>query len=154
MSDRLTIPLEEVRKNPLSELFGRRLGNDWIKEIAKRTEEAVSDEEQYRPNYDAGRQLCTNYEKYGCITWYEWCNANWGTKWNACNSSFTDESLYFETAWDAPEPILEKLCEMFPEENLQIESEFEEGFVKYFSNDNGLLLFEGEDELDRDEEEW
>lgn len=59
-------------------------------------------------------------ELYGDKNWYDWCRANWGTKWNAYgydkdfDYSQTD-SLWFQTAWSAPHPILQKLTEMVPE---------------------------------------
>lgn len=59
-------------------------------------------------------------ELYGDKNWYDWCRANWGTKWNAYgyeedfDYSPTD-SLWFQTAWSAPHPILQKLSDMFPE---------------------------------------
>lgn len=59
-------------------------------------------------------------EIYGDKNWYDWCRANWGTKWNAYgyqkgfDYSQTD-SLWFQTAWSAPHPILQKLSDMFPE---------------------------------------
>lgn len=52
--------------------------------------------------------------------WYDWCIANWGTKWNAygyekgCDYSNAEE-LRFLTAWAAPHPIIQRLSEMFPE---------------------------------------
>lgn len=63
-------------------------------------------------------------ELYGDKNWYDWCRANWGTKWNAYgydkdfDYSQTD-SLWFQTAWSAPHPILQKLSEMFPEIELR-----------------------------------
>lgn len=46
-------------------------------------------------------------------TWYDWCWANWGTKWNASNieRSETKSCLRygFDTAWDQPVPILRRL---------------------------------------------
>ena len=59
-------------------------------------------------------------EIYGDKNWYDWRRANWGTKWGAYgyeedfDYSQTD-SLWFQTAWSAPHPILQKLTEMFPE---------------------------------------
>ena len=50
----------------------------------------------------------------------DWRRANWGTKWGAYgyeegfDYSQTD-ILWFQTAWSAPHPILQKLTEMFPE---------------------------------------
>lgn len=52
------------------------------------------------------------------INWYEWRIENWGTKWNSKNSDdlfdLIDETgeLYFETAWNAPLPIIRKLSEI------------------------------------------
>ena len=50
--------------------------------------------------------------------WYHWNIQNWGTKWDACNVSieYHDESqieIEFDTAWSPPEPICERLREMF-----------------------------------------
>ena len=30
-----------------------------------------------------GEQAYSNIQRFGSPTWYEWCNRNWGTKWNA-----------------------------------------------------------------------
>lgn len=73
-----------------------------------------------RPNaLPLAKQYLENKEKYGFPTWYEWRIANWGTKWDACNPSLTTRSdnsleLFFETAWSFPEPVMQKLAEMFP----------------------------------------
>ena len=49
---------------------------------------------------------------------YEWCIANWGTKWNACDIGidFIDgyAKIEFRTAWSPPVQIVEKLAQMFP----------------------------------------
>ena len=52
--------------------------------------------------------------KYGFSSWYYWSIANWGTKWNAYETEFDEEYLYFKTAWDTPLPIFEKLAELNP----------------------------------------
>jgi hypothetical protein len=47
---------------------------------------------------------------------YEWCIANWGTKWRGYSASFEDAKnlLTFETAWEPPIPILKALSQKFP----------------------------------------
>ena len=50
--------------------------------------------------------------------WYHWNIQNWGTKWDACNVSieYQDDSqieIEFDTAWSPPEPICNRLREMF-----------------------------------------
>ena len=67
-----------------------------------------------REEWDLGKQAYQNIQKYGCPTWYEWRIQNWGTKWNASGAEVLDGRLSFLTAWDAPNPVMEKLSEMFP----------------------------------------
>lgn len=57
----------------------------------------------------------------GHRNWYDWSNANWGTKWNACDPEIEQHSaeaasvrIAYRTAWSEPLPILKKLIELFP----------------------------------------
>lgn len=57
-------------------------------------------------------------EQYGKYNWYDWSIENWGTKWNAYGygndfkySQF--DPIIFQTAWNAPHPVIEKLFMMF-----------------------------------------
>jgi hypothetical protein len=66
-----------------------------------------------------------NTKKYGSKDWYDWCNSNWGTKWNASDAHITmtddDQVAYaFQTAWAPPIPVYEKLAKMFPNINIFI----------------------------------
>lgn len=79
----------------------------------------ISDEKE-KEIWDIGVTAVENLHKYGAPTWYEWCINNWDTKWNAYGydesadySQNTD--LWFQTAWSAPHPILQKLSEMYPD---------------------------------------
>ena len=50
--------------------------------------------------------------------WYHWNIQNWGTKWDACHVEieYYDDSqieMRFDTAWSPPEPICNRLREMF-----------------------------------------
>lgn len=51
------------------------------------------------------------------VNWYDWCNSNWGTKWNAYDSSCKVEGdhaiISFDTAWSVPEPIIKAFAEKF-----------------------------------------
>lgn len=58
-----------------------------------------------------------NYLKHGHASWYSWCVANWGTKWNAYgqpDERNTDDTIFFETAWSAPTPVIIELSKKFP----------------------------------------
>jgi len=69
-----------------------------------------------------GKQYVDNLREHGATTWYGWCNENWGTKWNAYECYFDEDSDYveFDTAWACPYPVIEQLSRMFPEHTFQI----------------------------------
>lgn len=55
--------------------------------------------------------------RYGYPSWYEWRCDNWGTKWNAgdINTDGEDNNfIEFDTAWNAPFPIIDRLAKNFP----------------------------------------
>lgn len=64
------------------------------------------------------QRLIAIYET-GYQSWYPWALANWGTKWNAydCVLNYETEKYLefcFNTAWSFPEPIFNKLAQLFP----------------------------------------
>lgn len=57
------------------------------------------------------------FEKYGYYGWRDWCEANWGTKWDAYELQIIDESdnlldLFFNTAWRPPIEFYNHLLEL------------------------------------------
>lgn len=57
-------------------------------------------------------------KEYGALNWYDFAQANWGTKWNAYDVHYTDHALegkdsflviQLNTAWDTPREIWEAL---------------------------------------------
>lgn len=54
----------------------------------------------------------------GIPHWYGWNRANWGTKWNAYElddpRNLVKNEVWFQTAWNTPVPIIEKIAEIFP----------------------------------------
>lgn len=71
--------------------------------------------ESGRCDLNLGEVVLDNIRDHGFATWYEWCCANWGTKWNAYSIKLTDNRLSFDTAWAAPEPVIDKLAYIFPD---------------------------------------
>lgn len=73
------------------------------------------DEECYR----RGEKYVNAFNKYGYKDWYDWSCANWGTKWNACDSVFDNpdepKSIEFETAWCCPYPVIGKIMDDNPD---------------------------------------
>lgn len=58
-----------------------------------------------------------NYREHGFISWFEWSRKNWGTKWNAYSQNDkrnTEDTIYFQTAWNSPFELMEELSKMFP----------------------------------------
>lgn len=67
---------------------------------------AVADFKNDSPEHKA------NHEKYGFSNWYDWRLANWGTKWDACEVDFIEETdeyvqIRFDTAWCSADKLLE-----------------------------------------------
>ena len=50
--------------------------------------------------------------------WYDWCNDNWGTKWDVdCYETQIEDDYMafgFDSAWAPPVPWLEKVAKLFP----------------------------------------
>ena len=80
------------------------------------------------PNIFRGNLSSKQRELSGGLNWYDWCTANWGTKWGAYDFNRLDgNSVSFDTAWSPPEPVIEKLSEMFPDVHITHEY-FDEGW--------------------------
>ena len=68
-------------------------------------------------------------EKYGSDNWYDWNIANWGTKWDACESEIGNNdinffSVSFQTAWSPPIGWIDNIMQDFPD--LCFELEYDE----------------------------
>ena len=68
-----------------------------------------------------GEQAYSNVQRFGSPTWYEWCNRNWGTKWNAYQHHplrEDDHAMVFCTAWDSVPKIVALLSRKYPEQTI------------------------------------
>lgn len=50
---------------------------------------------------------------YGKNNWFDWCEENWGTKWNAYNTEQLNNSIYFDTAWGGVPKLMAMLSQKF-----------------------------------------
>ena len=87
--------------------------------------------EKHPKDREKGERSIQALRETGHPTWYEWCNANWGTKWGAYQyreQAQSDNVLTFEfqTAWSFPKPVFEKLAAMYPGLTFDLKS-FDEG---------------------------
>lgn len=73
--------------------------------------------EEGKSLYELGQRCISNLRRYKAMTWYEWCNKNWGTKWNSCDncSDLEVRTIIFSTAWSCPTPIVMALAKKFPD---------------------------------------
>lgn len=69
------------------------------------------------------------------FNWYEWNIANWGTKWNACETEvdYTEGEgicrITFNTAWSAPIPVMNEMFDQFRKLRFEYEWIEEQGCV-------------------------
>lgn len=79
---------------------------------------------------------------------YEWCCANWGTKWNASEAHLSVTTrgcrVSFTTAWSPPCPVIRKAAELFP--TLTFKLKYWEGGMGF----QGILTVKGDSTI----EEW
>lgn len=108
--------------------LGGTMNMDRLSDIPLRSEEVFLKQRQdiSREDWELGKAAWNNLREYGASTWYSWRINNWGTKWNAysCGMEFCEgdcAKVFFETAWSAPHPILEKLSETYPDIGIEHE---------------------------------
>ena len=71
------------------------------------------------------RKSKENINKYGHANWYDWCNYNWGTKWDVTPDVLDPLTLNpngvwsirvsFDSAWCPPDGLYSYINEKFPE---------------------------------------
>lgn len=91
--------------------------------------------------YRLGKAVQENMSKYGARTWYDWCNREWGTKWNAYNQERINENtITFQTAWCGVPKILHEIAQSHPDVELSYLYADED-----WGNNVGSFTFHGAD---------
>lgn len=89
---------------------------------------------------DLGDKYISNIKKYKASNWYDWCWDNWGTKWNADEPYWEgDNFVSFNTAWNTPTPVYQRLSELFPDVTFMVEYADED-----LGNNCGTIEYDGE----------
>jgi len=157
------LPIAEIEfKNMIS----ARYDTSWLEERLNKIKDTPVKQEDREVVYDGrtcpetpveyarwGRAYISNYQKYGCFTWYNWACNNWGTKWDACDPLLTHEEdldiIGFDTAWSPPAGIVDEMPRMLRDccaDDVKIEWKWaeEQGFfggVFNISNDDVEELY-------------
>lgn len=156
----LSLPSMPKTKEEFCEIFGD--GLTWFEDLPGSLPEDLSHlpeipeylldaESKPKTKGDAivlGYTMIQNETKYGFCDWYDWRIANWGTKWEPNNFSASRDSesaisMFFKTAWHAPEPIYRVLSTKYPQFNFVIEYADEDlGYnCGTYKVTNGVLSF-------------
>lgn len=147
------IPMPESLKGTSSPNRPPRVGGKDVPGIAVQVggEEAHPDSDLYK-EWEATTKR--NLELYDADNWYDWCIENWGTKWGAYEYEvFPSRENYFtfQTAWSTPDPIFEKIGELYP--NLKFDIDVCEEGAGYSGNIN-IRNGEVKEMLSDDMEQW
>jgi hypothetical protein len=72
-----------------------------------------------RGYYEAGAETNKMIRKYGYRNWYDWKNAKWGVKWDACEvkhrvSSPECARYDYDTPWCPPSTLFETVSKEYP----------------------------------------
>jgi hypothetical protein len=143
-----------------TELHETIAGGFGINEDGTKKPEQIALEEQHG----------NNIIKYGYKDWYDWANANWDTKWGACNvefdeDSFSEESnsidLHWESAWSPAVGLIKNISAQFPElvfgMHFTEEANFFAGFMVFHNGemtDEGDYNMEDQPEYSDDDEKY
>ena len=66
---------------------------------------------------ELGKKYMMNIVKYGYKDWYDWAcsDIGWSTKWNSCYAEWSDDSVFFDTAWSFPYNVVIQLSKKYPD---------------------------------------
>ena len=93
-------------------------------------------------------------EIFGRNTWYDWSVANWGTKWNARDTSISGNLVEFDTAWAGVSKVILEWSRKFPAVDMGYDVSYEaENVVDHYVIRAGEEISYWEEELEYEEYE-
>jgi len=143
----ISLAYYKYKKFGVSPEFEKMLKHRWaIDEGISTVEELVAylSETHKEMSFELGETAYNNIQNYGYLTWYGWSMENWGTKWNAYSVNVNDYVVSFDTAWNAPIPVIEELSRKFPD--LKIIHKYADEDMGYNAGEihyeNGEVIFD------------
>lgn len=131
---------EQIRATAVANNWSDETLQDHLKHAL--TPEMTADSLNVMP-YEKSNRLI---QKYGHDNWYDWCIANWDTKWDAVRSHIDEDgsNIHFETAWSPPTKVIRELASAYPEltfiHSYSLEGEYGDWEFTYFTEDNTLMV--------------
>ena len=105
-SCRLTAPQDNPMLGKILDELKRGQDAEWfqaVKPVPQPLKDAIA---HHGPLTEEGQELV---EQFGHSNWYDYCVAEWGTKWDAKIDRYEQDGkfifVYFDTAWAPPEGI-------------------------------------------------
>lgn len=88
-----------------------------------------------------------NHNVDGIPFWWGWNVANWGTKWDACETSIVEDKVNllqyrFDTAWAMPMPVMVEASKQYKDLTFHIHYEEEQGWGGEVTLINGEVISE------------
>lgn len=102
----------EAPKNKLQEIKNKLSSGDNVFDFNKIIPMPKDSEDFKATGSLSGEEV---FQTQNTNNWYTWSVCNWGTKWNSVRAEISEESencinYHFDTAWDAPRPIIQEIC--------------------------------------------
>ena len=130
------------------------IDEDFKRFQSSKDDTGISSIKKYKNIEEYGKHLREVGAKYGYDNWYDWSCANWGTKWNACDTNYDEEKeqLCFDTAWSIPYPVLAKVAQQNPKAKMEGYSEEETGWFDEYSIKGKKVFVNAYGEINYDRE--
>ena len=89
-----------------------------ISSVFRQEAETIEELREAFPSEEDSKRIdqgIENIKKHGYATWYSWCIANWGTKWDMHINQSDEAILIIETAWSSPLAWFDKFVKTLPD---------------------------------------
>ena len=108
--------LENLELSFLGGVLGTMDSPKYRESATALTEKYAEMQAEFPEAWGLGKQAFENLAQHGAPTWYEWCQQNWGTKWNAYGQERCgDEEISFQTQDGGVRKLMERLIEQYPD---------------------------------------
>lgn len=96
--------------------------NEFIASLEKASRARVDIRKMDEQGFEQFIGMVKNYREWGYLHIMDFAREVWGTKWNACSpkADIENGTCEFQTAWDCPYAVFEKLSEKFPNDEITV----------------------------------